>query len=171
MLPTPRVTPSASGCSVRHVLFAVTPGVDLDALRKRAEACLIDLRARIRGEADRFAQAAAQLSNCPSGRDGGHLGWLTAAECAPEFAREVFGHTEVGVLPRLVRSRFGLHVVEVLAREAGSVPPYRGRQGGGATDARAPGLRHRAATVPAAARRTGAARRRGPATAATPLVQ
>lgn len=109
---------------LRHVLFAVTPGVDIDALRKRAEACLLDLRARMRDEADRFAQAAAELSNCPSGAQGGELGWLTADDCAPEFAREVFGQSEVGVLPRLVRSRFGLHVVEVLAREPGSVPSY-----------------------------------------------
>jgi peptidyl-prolyl cis-trans isomerase C len=34
----------------------------------------------------------------------------------------------VGVLPRLVRSRFGFHVVEVLAREAGAVPPYEAVQ-------------------------------------------
>ncbi len=70
------------------------------------------------------------MSNCPSGHDGGQLGWLTAAECAPEFAREIFGQPEVGVLPRLVRSRFGLHVVEVLAREPGSVPTYEDVQGG-----------------------------------------
>ena len=109
---------------LRHVLFAVTPGVDLDALRRRAESCLIDLRARTHAEADRFPQTAAQLSNCPSGADGGELGWLTATECAPEFAREVFGHPEIGVLPRLVRSRFGFHVVEVLERDAGTVPAY-----------------------------------------------
>jgi len=109
---------------VRHVLFAVTAGVDVDALRRRAEDCLLDLRARRHGEADRFIEAAAQLSNCPSGRDGGELGWLTAADCAPEFAGEVFGQLEVGVLPRLVRSRFGFHVVEVLERDAGTVPPY-----------------------------------------------
>lgn len=109
---------------LRHVLFAVTPGVNVDALRSRAEACLLDLRARTHGEVDRFAPAAAQLSNCPSAQDGGQLGWLTAAECAPEFASEVFGHPEVGVLPRLVRSRFGFHVVEVLERDAGTVPPY-----------------------------------------------
>jgi peptidyl-prolyl cis-trans isomerase C len=52
------------------------------------------------------------------------LGWLTAAECAPEFAREVFGQPEIGVLPRLVRSRFGFHVVEVLERSAGTVPSF-----------------------------------------------
>jgi len=113
---------------LRHVLFAVTPGVDIDALRRRAEVCLLDLRARARGEPDRFAPAAATLSNCPSGGRGGELGWLRAEDCAPEFAREVFGQPEVGVLPRLVRSRFGLHVVEVLAREAGTVPPYEAMQ-------------------------------------------
>jgi peptidyl-prolyl cis-trans isomerase C len=110
---------------VRHVLFAVTAGTDVNALRQRAEAALIDLRARTRSETeDRFAAAASQLSNCPSGADGGALGWLAAEDCAPEFGRELFGHSEVGVLPRLVHSRFGLHVVEVLQREGGSVPPY-----------------------------------------------
>jgi peptidyl-prolyl cis-trans isomerase C len=112
---------------LRHVLFAVTPGVDVNALRQRAEACLIDLRARDSHDAadsERFARVAAETSNCPSGADGGALGWLEAADCAPEFAREVFGRSEVGVLPRLVASRFGLHVVEVLAREPGSAPPF-----------------------------------------------
>jgi len=113
---------------LRHVLFAVTPGVDVTALRQRAEACLIDLRARSRDEAidgaDRFAAAARELSNCPSGAEGGALGWLTAADCAPEFAREVFGDAAIGVLPRLVHSRFGFHVVEVLAREPGLQPAF-----------------------------------------------
>jgi len=106
----------------RHVLFAVTPGVDVVALRKRAEACLLDLRCA--GADDRFAQVAGETSNCPSGAHGGDLGWLTAADCAPEFARELFGRSEVGVLPRLVHSRFGLHVVEVLAREPGVQPEF-----------------------------------------------
>jgi peptidyl-prolyl cis-trans isomerase C len=107
---------------VRHVLFAVTPGVDVNALRQRAEACLIDLRSSSGN--DRFAAVAASTSNCPSGAQGGELGWLTAADCAPEFARELLGHTEIGVLPRLVHSRFGLHVVEVLARESGLQPSF-----------------------------------------------
>jgi peptidyl-prolyl cis-trans isomerase C len=104
----------------RHVLFAVTPGVDVGALRQRAEACLLDLRC----STDKFAQVAASTSNCPSGADGGSLGWLGSDDCAPEFSRELFGQPEVGVLPRLVHSRFGLHVVEVLAREPGVVSPF-----------------------------------------------
>ena len=108
---------------LRHVLFAVTPGVDVKQLRLRAEAMLIDLRCADDGGA-KFAEAAAQWSNCPSGQQGGDLGWLTRADCAPEFAREVFGSAEIGVLARLVHSRFGLHVVEVVAREAGQQPAF-----------------------------------------------
>jgi peptidyl-prolyl cis-trans isomerase C len=109
---------------VRHVLFAVTPGVDVNALRQRAESCLLDVRCAAPDGEDRFALAAASTSNCPSGAEGGVLGWLTSDDCAPEFARELFGKPEVGVLPRLVHSRFGLHVVEVLAREPGVVPAF-----------------------------------------------
>jgi peptidyl-prolyl cis-trans isomerase C len=109
---------------VRHVLFAVTPGVDVRKLRDRAEALLLEVRCHRDGEADRFAQRAAELSNCPSGAQGGELGWLRREDCAPEFARELFAGAEIGVLPRLVHSRFGLHVVDVLAREAGHMPDF-----------------------------------------------
>lgn len=108
---------------LRHVLFAVTPGVDVKQLRLRAEALLIELRCADDGGAQ-FAKAAAQWSNCPSGQQGGDLGWLTRADCAPEFAREVFGGAEIGVLARLVHSRFGLHVVEVVARDPGRQPSF-----------------------------------------------
>lgn len=108
---------------LRHVLFAVTPGVDVKQLRLRAEALLIELRCADDGGA-KFAEAAAQWSNCPSGQQGGDLGWLTRADCAPEFAREVFGSAEIGVLARLVHSRFGLHVVEVVARDPGQQPSF-----------------------------------------------
>jgi peptidyl-prolyl cis-trans isomerase C len=109
---------------IRHILFAVTPGVDVVALRKRAESIFLDVRCHDGQSADRFAEAARKWSNCPSGEQGGELGWLASADCAPEFARELFGHVEVGVLPRLVHSRFGLHVVEVLEREPGVSQPF-----------------------------------------------
>ena len=110
---------------VRHILFAVTQGVDVVALRNRAETTLLDVRCHDgKNSDDGFAKAASTLSNCPSGAEGGHLGWLLASDCAPEFAKELFGRAEVGVLPRLVHSRFGLHVVEVLAREPGQQQPF-----------------------------------------------
>ncbi|WP_042425792.1 peptidylprolyl isomerase [Comamonas granuli] len=118
----PAQTMQGERARVRHVLFAVTPGVDVQRLRQRAEALLRELRCADDG-GQAFHAAAAQWSNCPSGSAGGELGWLTRADCAPEFARELFGGAEVGVLARLVHSRFGLHVVEVLEREAGVQPP------------------------------------------------
>jgi peptidyl-prolyl cis-trans isomerase C len=114
---------------VRHILFAVTPGVNVVALRKRAEIALLDVRCHDGKSAGVFASAARELSNCPSGAEGGDLGWLSAADCAPEFARELFGHVEVGVLPRLVHSRFGLHVVEVLGREPGVAQSFTAVRG------------------------------------------
>lgn len=129
----------------RHILFAVTQGTDVVALRNRAETTLLDVRCHGDGRAgaggqgsadaftdgslDAFAKAARTMSNCPSGAEGGDLGWLTRAECAPEFARELFGRNEVGVLPRLVHSRFGLHVVEVLRREPGIAQPFEAVHG------------------------------------------
>ena len=116
--------------NVRHILFAVTQGVDVVALRNRAETTLLDVRCHDGSQADEaFSKAAATLSNCPSGEAGGALGWLTASDCAPEFARELFGHAEVGVLPRLVHSRFGLHVVEVLERDPGIEQPFEAVRG------------------------------------------
>lgn len=114
----------------RHVLFAVTPGVDVVALRGRAEGCLLDVRCHD-GSADQdaFAKAARELSNCPSGVNGGDLGWLRREDVAPEMAQELFGRAEIGVLPRLVHSRFGLHVVEVLARERGAPQAFEAVRG------------------------------------------
>lgn len=114
---------------VRHILFAVTPGMDVTALRKRAEIALLDVRCHDGKTTGVFSSAARELSNCPSGAEGGDLGWLTAEDCAPEFARELFGHVEVGVLPRLVHSRFGLHVVEVLEREPGITQEFSAVRG------------------------------------------
>ena len=120
---------------VRHILFAVTPGVDVVALRKRAEPVFLDVRCHDDREGaggqggDRFAEAARKWSNCPSGEQGGELGWLVSADCAPEFARELFGHAEVGVLPRLVHSRFGLHIVEVLVRDPGIAQAFEAVRG------------------------------------------
>lgn len=115
----------------RHVLFAVTPGVDVVALRQRAERALLDLRCHdgdVAAADAAFAKAAREWSNCPSGAAGGDLGWLTREDCAPEFARELFASAEIGVLPRLVHSRFGLHVVEVLQRQPGTPQPFEAVQ-------------------------------------------
>ncbi len=113
--------------NARHILFAVTPGVDVVALRNRAEGVMLEVRCHDRDDAKAaaaFAAAATRWSNCPSSAEGGELGWLGPQDCAPEFGRELFGLNDMGVLPRLVHSRFGFHVVEVLARKSGTPRPF-----------------------------------------------
>ena len=108
-----------------HILVAVTPGVDVAALRAHAEGLL--LRLRCEDEAA-FAAAARENSNCPSGEQGGRLGWLVREDCMPELGSALFGQDEanrhLGVLPRLVSSRHGFHIIRVQDREAGARPPF-----------------------------------------------
>ena len=112
---------------VRHILFAVTPGVNVPALAQRAEAALLELSDKA-VQPERFAQLAAELSNCPSGAQGGNLGWLTPQDCAPEFAKELFFLAEssqsTGLRPRLVHTRFGFHIVDVLELNLGYLPAF-----------------------------------------------
>ena len=112
---------------VRHILFAVTLGVPVNALAQRAEAALLEL-SRQGVSIDRFAQLATELSNCPSSAQGGDLGWITPQDCAPELAKALFLQNDaiqaLGLHPRLVHSRFGLHIVEVLQRQEGRLPEF-----------------------------------------------
>lgn len=112
---------------VRHILFAVTPGVNVHALTVHAEKALLEL-SRKDVSPDRFAQLAAELSNCPTSTQGGDLGWIGPEDCAPELANELFHqkHSQwgMGVHPRLIHTRFGFHIIEVLGRRKGKQSGY-----------------------------------------------
>ncbi len=112
---------------VRHILFAVTPGVNVQALTVHAERALLELSHKS-AAAGRFAQLATELSNCPSSAQGGDLGWITPEDCAPELASELFHqkHSQfaTGVHPQLMHSRFGFHIMDVLERRAGKLPAF-----------------------------------------------
>ena len=111
----------------RHILFAVTGGVDVHQLAVRAEKALLELT-RADVPAGRFAELARELSNCPSAVEGGDLGWFGPQDCADELANELFHQKEplrgMGVRPRLVHSRYGLHIVEVLGNKHGRQASY-----------------------------------------------
>ena len=112
---------------VRHILFAVTPGVNVHALTVHAEKAQLELT-RNDASPERFTQLAAELSNCPTSTQGGDLGWIGPDDCAPELANELFHqkHSQwgMGVHPRLIHTRFGFHIIEVLSRRAGKQPAY-----------------------------------------------
>jgi len=112
---------------VRHILFAVTPGVNVHALTVHAEKALLSLLGKDVPET-RFAQLASELSNCPTSTQGGDLGWIGPDDCAPELANELFHQKHsswgMGVHPRLIHTRFGFHIIEVLGRRKGKELPY-----------------------------------------------
>ena len=95
--------------------------------RVRAEQALLEL-SRQDVAAGRFAELARELSNCPSGAAGGDLGWIGPQDCADELANELFHQKNplrgIGLRPRLVHSRYGFHIVEVLGRKQGRQPPF-----------------------------------------------
>jgi peptidyl-prolyl cis-trans isomerase C len=109
----------------RHILFAVTPRTPIEPLRRKAEETLLELRRC----PERFDERARELSNCPSGMQGGTLGQLVRGESVPEFERAIFGSAVVGVLPTLVNTRFGFHVVAVDRRVPGHRVPFEAVQG------------------------------------------
>lgn len=104
----------------RHILFAVTPGAPIASIRTRAEQALEEVRAEPR----RFAELAGRYSNCPSGQQGGNLGQLARGECVPEFEQALFEGRTTGVLPQLVKSRYGFHIVAIDQRVPGRLVPY-----------------------------------------------
>lgn len=105
---------------VRHILFQITPGAPVSTIRAVAEAMLQELRA----QPALFEARARTHSNCPSGGQGGQLGQLTRGASVPEFEQAIFADQVVGVLPNLVKTRFGFHIVKIDQRLAGELLPF-----------------------------------------------
>lgn len=100
---------------VDHILFQVTERVDLERLRQLAQEALDELLQK----PELFAEKARALSNCPSGQDGGQLGQIVRGATVPEFERVIFSMDADSLWPRLVETRFGLHIIHTRARHAG----------------------------------------------------
>lgn len=93
----------------RHILFQVTPSASVPEIRGRAERALSELLA----EPDKFAAVARELSNCPSGQQGGNLGQIARGDTVPEFEQAIFRLGANGILRHLVKTRHGFHIVAV----------------------------------------------------------
>lgn len=103
-----------------HILFAMTPRVPPERLRAKAA----EVHALATREPARFAALAGEYSNCPSSAQGGALGQLGRGDTVPEFEQALLEGERLGVLPELVTTRFGFHVVLVARRIPGRVVPY-----------------------------------------------
>ncbi|MFT4069200.1 peptidylprolyl isomerase [Paraburkholderia sp.] len=103
-----------------HILFAVTDRAPLALVRHKAESTLQQVL-RAPGT---FEDAAREFSNCPSAKLGGSLGQLLRGDSVPEFERALFDTQDIGVLPRLVNTRFGFHLVRIDRRIEGERLPF-----------------------------------------------
>lgn len=113
---------------VQHLLVAADPkdGRAVEAAQARAEALL----AQVLHDPDQLPSLAERFSDCPSKAQGGDLGLIERGSTVPEFERHLATLQAGQVCPTVVRSRYGMHVIRVLAREIGRVPPFsvmRGR--------------------------------------------
>jgi peptidyl-prolyl cis-trans isomerase C len=104
----------------RHILFQITPQVNVPQIRARAEETLNTLLA----QPARFAELAAELSNCPSSEQGGNLGQVGRGDMVPEFEAALFKLGPTGILHELVKTRYGFHIVAVDRRIPGQKLPF-----------------------------------------------
>ena len=89
-------------------------------IRARAEQTLNELLR----EPDRFEAVAREMSNCPSGQQGGNLGQIGRGDTVPEFEKALFRLGPTGLLRELVKTRYGFHIVAIDQRIPGKTLPF-----------------------------------------------
>lgn len=106
---------------VRHILLPLAPdGSDDAAVKARAE----ELLAQARKGAD-FAKLAAQYSSDKaSAQRGGDLGFFGRGKMLPEFENAAFGLKKPGDLAGPVKTRFGYHIIELVAHKPASAAKF-----------------------------------------------
>ena len=86
----------------QHILVKGTDDAALDKIK--------DIRARIvDGKAD-FAEEAKRHSDCPSGQQGGSLGWFGRGMMVPEFDKAAF-EMKKGEVSGVIATQFGYHII------------------------------------------------------------
>jgi peptidyl-prolyl cis-trans isomerase D len=106
---------------VRHILLMTTdkPKDELPKIQAKAESILKQLKAG----AD-FAKLAREYSEDPGSKDkGGDLGWIVRGQTVPAFENAAFS-LKPGELSGIITTQYGLHIIQVLAKEPARVKPF-----------------------------------------------
>ena len=82
-----------------------------------SEQTCLDLKTQIETGKKTFESAAAEFSQCPSGKQGGDLGSFGPGMMVPEFDKVVF-NDEVGKVHGPVQTQFGYHLLEITQRDS-----------------------------------------------------
>ena len=108
---------------VRHIVLRPSAELGLDAAERR----LNDFRQQIMDGTKRFEEIATQYSEDGSAAQGGDMGWASPGQFVPEF-EAAMDKLPVGGLSLPVRSRFGVHLIQVLERRDSTLDPKQVRE-------------------------------------------
>ena len=107
-----------------HILVK-TEGGDEEA-KSKARAKIDAIRARVTGEINveqAFVDAARENSDCPSGQEGGDLGWFGPGQMVPEFDKAAF-EMKVDEISDVVETQFGFHILRKTGEKPGGEKPF-----------------------------------------------
>ncbi len=108
---------------VRHIVLRPSAQLSIDAVERR----IIDFRHQIDTGAKTFEEIARQYSEDGSATSGGDLGWASPGSFVPEF-EEAMDKLPIDGLSGPVRSRFGVHLIQVLDRRETTIDPKQLRE-------------------------------------------
>ncbi len=101
-----------------HILFKTGPDKNEEAVRKKAEEVL----AQVKAGGD-FAELAKKYSEDTSADKGGDLGFFSRGQMVPEFEEVAFSLPE-GAVSDLVRTTYGFHIIKVTGHQAAFTRPF-----------------------------------------------
>lgn len=90
---------------------------DLPEAKSAAFEKIREIRERVVNGGD-FAEEAKKHSDCPSGREGGSLGWFGPGMMVPEFDKAAFSMKK-GEVSDIVQTQFGYHIIYKADEQAG----------------------------------------------------
>lgn len=107
----------------RHILLQPASPAEEERMARR----MMEWRERLQAGQARFEELAREHSQDGSARAGGDLGWAQPGQFVPEF-EQVMNRLAPGEVSEPVRSRFGLHLIQVVERREVELPARERRE-------------------------------------------
>jgi peptidyl-prolyl cis-trans isomerase SurA len=104
-----------------QILFLVPKEATPEGIREIRKKCEKVLE-KVKGGED-FGEMAILYSEDISAKDRGDLGYFKKGELLPELEKEAL-RLQVGEVSGIIRTNFGFHIIKLLDRKGGTLPPF-----------------------------------------------
>jgi peptidyl-prolyl cis-trans isomerase D len=94
-----------------HILFKADDNATAE-VKEQAQKQANEILQKIKDGAD-FAEMAKQYGTDGTKEKGGDLGWFAKGQMVAPFQDAVFGAKETGLIPTLIKTQFGYHIIKV----------------------------------------------------------